>query len=285
MSIEKLVLGTVQFGLNYGIANKNGKPDAALVEDILLRAWELGIRTLDTAAAYGDSEDVLGRTLEKLGLNGKMKIVTKLLPAPGYRSRDLQALITNSLMRLREKTLHAILFHHETEAENLPVLKCAAAEMNIRCGISLDSSDIPGVEYADLIQVPCNVFDRRFLALIRKCHAAGIEVHCRSIYLQGVLLMPEKEIPAFLAPLIPYRRQMESLAAEAGIAPAELYMRYLISIPEADGFLTGVDTVEQLEYNAAIAARGPLEPALFERITEIIPVFPENLIRPSLWRK
>jgi glutamate synthase domain-containing protein 1 len=81
------------------------------------------------------------------------------------------------------------------------------------------------------------------------------------------------------------RRELEMLAAEAGITPAELFVRYLFSFAEADGILTGVDNAAQLKYNAALAEKGPLPEGLFRQITGIVPELPERLIRPSLWNK
>lgn len=283
MSISKLVLGTVQFGLNYGIANQTGKPSFERVKEILARAAELGIRTLDTAAAYGDSEIVLGKALTELGLTDTMQIVTKIRVPAEAGANEMRAAIEASLQRLQRKTLHGVLFHVESEAYRLPTLHSVTSQMNMRCGISLDSLAHPSVECAELIQVPSNILDRRFLNLLRQKHNEGVEIHCRSVYLQGLLLMQEERIPQNLASVIPYRRKLEKLAAESGITPSELYMRYLFSIPEIDGVLTGVDTVEQLENNVAMAAKGPLPADMMAQILQIIPDLPESLIRPSNW--
>ena len=86
MNYSKLMLGTVQFGMDYGIANTSGKPDAATVKQILFEAFENGVNALDTAPEYGDSEEVIGKTMAELKLSDKFKIVTKI---PKWRIKFL----------------------------------------------------------------------------------------------------------------------------------------------------------------------------------------------------
>ena len=95
--------------------------------------------------------------------------------------------------------------------------------------------------------------------------------------------MDESRIPEPLKEVIKYRNKLEALANEIGITPAELYVRYLFSISEIDGVLTGVDTVEQLEYNIKVANAGTLPHDIMEKIFTMIPDLPEYLIRPHIW--
>ena len=118
---------------------------------------------------------------------------------------------------------------------------------------------------------------------LQKLKDSGMMIFVRSVYLQGLLLMDESRIPEPLKEVIAYRKKLEALAAEAGITPAELYVRYLFSIPEIDGVLTGVDNVEQLEYNCNVADAGALDKEILERIFTIIPELPEYIIRPCIW--
>ena len=291
MSGSRLVLGTVQFGLDYGIANTSGKPSAETVRRILTRAYECGIRKLDTAAAYGESESVLGRELAVLRLLDKVKIISKVAPLPpGISESEAEKFIMDSLEKslanLGVSQLEAVLFHREADLRFLPILRKAQASGLIRkAGVSLDGG-IPDDAYdCEAVQVPGNILDRRFLSFIRKAHANGTEIYNRSVYLQGLLVMPEEKIPLPLRELVPYRRELENLAREAGIAPAELYFRYLLSIPEIDGVLTGVDTAEQLEYNNSVAAAGGLPGEIMDKIWQVVPELPEKLIRPALWAK
>ena len=287
--ISKLILGTVQFGLNYGIANSEGKPDLNKVRAILRCAAGHGIRILDTAAAYGDSETVIGTVFaEDSALKNHFQVVSKIPPLPQDVSPEqIQRFIENSvdasLRNLRIDQLYGILFHREEDTPKLPLLKELQKKGKVRlCGFSVDGflpEDISGTE---MIQVPGNVLDRRFIPFPRK---KPQKLFVRSVYLQGLLMMPEEKIPSVLAGVIPYRRKLAALAEENGMGPAELYMRYLLSFPEIDGVLTGVDNPEQLEYNLHMASGGPLDETLQQKIRDLIPELPELWIHPKLWPK
>ena len=289
MKESKLVLGTVQFGLKYGIANTGDKPAPELVRQILQKAYDRGIRTLDTAAAYGESETVLGTELADLGLSDKMKIVSKVPPMPENLSdseaeKFIMDSIENSLKNLQINQLDAVLFHRESNLKYLKFLqKAENLGLTRNTGASFDGMITENAYECKAIQVPGNVLDRRFLEFIRQAHKNGTKVYNRSVYLQGLLLMDESRIPEPLKEIIAYRKKLEALAAAAGITPAELYVRYLFSIPEIDGVLTGVDNVEQLEYNCNVADAGALDKEILERIFTTIPELPEYIIRPCIW--
>ena len=287
--ISKLILGTVQFGLNYGIANSEGKPDLSKVRSILRRAADHGIRVLDTAAAYGDSETVIGTLLgEDPALKRHFQVVSKIPPLPKDASPEqLRAFIGNSvdtsLRRLGLDSLYGILFHREEDAPRLPVLQELKARGKVlHCGFSADGFLPEDLSAAEMIQVPGNVLDRRFIPFPGKKPA---KLFVRSVYLQGLLMMPEEKIPSELSGVIPYRRKLTALAEKNGMSPAELYMRYLFSFPEIDGVLTGVDNPDQLDFNARMAESGPLEPEQLREILDLIPDLPEAWIRPKLWPK
>lgn len=287
--ISKLILGTVQFGLNYGIANSEGKPDLNKVRAILRCAADHGIRILDTAAAYGDSETVIGTVFaEDDTLKNHFQVVSKIPPLPQNVSpEEIQSTIENSvdasLRNLRIDQLYGILFHREEDASKLPLLKELQKKGKVRlCGFSVDGFLPEEISEAEMIQVPGNVLDRRFIPFPRK---KPQKLFVRSVYLQGLLMMPEEKIPSVLAGVIPYRRKLAALASENAMGPAELYMRYLLSFPEIDGVLTGVDNPEQLEYNLHMASGGPLDENLQQKIRDLIPELPELWIHPKLWPK
>jgi len=286
----KLVLGTVQFGLKYGIANTHGQPTQDEVNNIIAAAADGGIRILDTAAGYGESEAVLGRALKATGLDKTMNVVSKVAVFSSDMKEEearvhIRKSLENSLMNLKVDSLYALLFHREEDARFFNILDELVKEGKIqRAGCSLDHCEPAGIECARAVQVPGNVLDRRFLKFTREAYKRGTAIFNRSVYLQGMLLMPVEKIPSYLQELIPYRQKLEALAAEVGIAPAELYMRYLFSIPEIEGVLTGVDTIDQLKSNMALAAKGPLSEDVMNRIFEMIPELPERLIRPHCWQ-
>ncbi len=289
MNTSKLILGTVQFGMNYGIANREGQPDLAKVRAILRCAADRGIRILDTAAAYGTSETVIGAVLsEDPALKNHFQVVSKIPPLPQNAStEEIRTFITRSaeksIRNLKLDRLYGLLFHREEDSVHLPVLKELHRQGKVElCGFSVDGA-LPGdISAAEMIQVPGNVLDRRFIPFPV---AKPQKLFVRSIYLQGLLMMSEEAVPAALAGVIPYRRKLSALAERVGMAPAELYMRYLLSFPEIDGVLTGVDNPDQLDFNVRMAESGPLEPDRLREILDLIPNLPEAWIRPKLWPK
>ncbi|MBQ7402693.1 MAG: aldo/keto reductase [Lentisphaeria bacterium] len=291
MKFSSLILGTVQFGLNYGISNTHGQTGFPEVCRILKTAYDNGITTLDTAAGYGESESVLGRALQETGLADKMNIVSKVLPLPdGLTEEQAEKLIrdslTNSLKNLRCDFLHTLLFHREKDWKFAGILKKCKQEGLIRhFGCSVDGEIPPNSEMLEAIQIPGNLLDKRFFPFLKQARKQGCHVYIRSVYLQGLLLMPEEKIPASLQALVPYRRKLSALAEKNGMSLAELCVRYLCSIPEIDGVLTGVETAEQLKINLSLAEKGALPEDILLAAEQMIPELPEELIRPSLWKK
>lgn len=287
------MLGTVQFGLNYGIANTGGKPPYEKSRDIVAAAYKNGINSFDTAAIYGDSEEVLGRIFAELKIKDKVKVVSKIVPLkenkiPKYEvEKTITESVETSLERLGVKQLAACLFHREEDSEYMNIMRKLEAQGLIAgYGVSLDSA-----AYCDevldndikFLQVPYNILDRRFEEFWPKAEAAGITIFTRSVYLQGLLLMPEANIIPHLQKVIPIRRKLEKLAGDSGMDMAELCMRYVLCNSAVTSVLTGVDSNEQLKQNIELFKKGPLPDEILSEVKKIIPFLPEALIRPILW--
>ncbi|MDX9868910.1 MAG: aldo/keto reductase [Kiritimatiellia bacterium] len=289
MTFSRIMLGTVQFGLAYGVANVRGKPSFEQVCAILKAACEGGVTALDTAAAYGTSEEVLGAALEILGLREVMTVVSKVPPIPAGDDaaveRFIETTLRESLRRLRLERLDVCLLHREEDLRFLPLLeKMAGRGLIGGAGVSLDSARyLEQAAAARFIQLPCNALDRRFESFWPTAREKGITVFARSVYLQGLLLMPEETVPAWLAGVIPVRRALESIARGAGITMAELCMRTVLSNPAVTSVLTGVDTEGQMRENLSLAAGGPLPEPVLSRVRSCVPELPEALVRPALW--
>lgn len=291
MKFSRLMLGTVQFGLDYGIANTAGKPSMDTVCEIIKAAYAGGVTALDTAAAYGTSEEVLGEALERLDLRGAMTVVSKIPPVTAATDaeaeRFIEVTLRESLRRLRLERLEACLFHREDDLRYLPLLEKMVAKGLINgAGVSLDSDrHFREAAAAKYIQLPQNALDRRFEPFWPVVRENRITVFARSVYLQGLLLMPEERIKPGLPAVVPWRRQLEALAREAGCSMAELCMRYVLSNPDIASVLTGVDTPGQMRENLRLAAAGPLPEELASKVRACVPLLPEALIRPALWGK
>ena len=281
LNYSRLMLGTVQFGLNYGVANTSGKPSFDVCKQILKEAYDGGINALDTAPEYGDSEEVIGKALKELGLDGKYLIVTKIpkINDGVDPEKFIRESLEESLRRLQIDCIQAALIHVEEDDIYLDVLKSMVDRGLIQsAGISLNSVafNTHGGD-ADCLQVPCSMLDHRF----DNCFGQG-DRHCfiRGAYLQGMLLMPEEKI--FIPEIRERRRQLEKL----GMPMAEMALRYLFAKPGSKSVLTGVENVEQLRENVRISKLDPLSDAELEEVNKIVfPELEEMFVAPWLWSK
>ncbi|MFM7071402.1 MAG: aldo/keto reductase [Planctomycetota bacterium] len=295
---SRAMLGTVQFGMPYGVANRTGMPDENAVAAIVLAAVDGGVTAFDTAASYGVSEEVLGRVFQRLGLRDRVTVVTKVRPltsderSDAGRAREaIERSVADSRRKLGLARIAAVLFHREEDAVWLDELRRLADRGWFeRCGVSCDNVPGPAVKFAgdprvSALQVPANLLDTRHLrsGLFAAAASHGVSVFVRSAFLQGLLLMPEAAIPATLAGVVPWRQKLEEIAAGAGLAMGELAIRYLLSLEGLTSVLIGVETLEQLEANLAFFDRGPLSADVLTAI-ERLRLAPSDLeITPRLW--
>ena len=286
----KLALGTVQFGLPYGVSNSNGQTPLKEVARIIDLARSSGVALLDTAVAYGESEFRLGQ----IGVDA-FKVVTKLPPLPEnccevkkWVEKQVQA----SLERLCLNRLHGLLLHSPAQllASNGHQLFAALSDLKQRglvekIGISIYSpSELDALlplYPVDLVQAPFNPIDRRLInsGWLQKLHAVGIEIHVRSVFLQGLLLMPLDQIPAKFSQWSPLWRQWHDWLHQTEISPHAACLAFAKSMPEIDQIIVGVESHQQLiELHGAMnlptpAAFPPIESNDLE------------LINPSYWNK
>ncbi|NMA42550.1 MAG: aldo/keto reductase [Oligosphaeraceae bacterium] len=282
MNTSKLMLGTVQFGLKYGIANQGGQVPYEQVLEILAYAHQNGIQYLDTAAEYGNAEEVLGRALKELKID--FNIVTKI-PLLPEEADSVGAFISSKLQRSMEllgrSSLYGCLFHKEQNCiYAAELLKMQSKGLLQHCGVSLDSLAHPALapEF-DLVQLPYNILDRRFEYILQK---PGLKKCVRSAFMQGLLLM--EHIPEHLQELQPVRQRFEAIRHESGLSRQEFYMLYVLSKPEVDFLVFGVDSLAQLKQNIAIAKMPPLPESIMQQIETLRMDLPEKLLRPMLWK-
>jgi len=299
IDLSVLMLGTVQFGLPYGIANTTGQPSPVEVTRILAAAVEGGVNALDTAAIYGTSEEVLGRAVGELGLRDTLTIASKVtqMADEGVSPKEADAIVersvTRSLRSLKLDRLPICLFHLEKNwlRYSDSLLRLKEKGMVLHAGSSVTSPgparEIIGGGRAEVVQMPTSVLDHRFLrqGIPELAGSRGTALFARSIYLQGLLLMPEKDVMAEHVAVIPVRRSLEGIAREAGMGLAELAVRYMLSLTGITCLVVGVDTVEQMRENVALFDRGPLAQDLFRRITAAVPDLPDSILHPGNWSK
>ncbi len=284
----KLALGSAQIGMNYGVANTAGRVPIKDACAILKHAQLCGLDTIDTAIAYGDSEHVLGQ----LGI-GNWKIVTKL-PAVPDNCSDIPQWVSDqielSLKRLRVSNVHAILLHRPNQLlENVgPDLYAALQELKLRgvtrkIGISVyEKIELDNLFYAfpfDLIQAPFNILDRWFVdsGWASRLHNFGVEIHTRSTFLQGLLLIPPNQRPLKFYRWSDIWREWDRWLAYNGLTPLEACLRYVYSFSEINRIIVGVDTTAQL-CQIIEATRGGLD-----SLPNFNILSDTRLINPSTW--
>jgi aryl-alcohol dehydrogenase-like predicted oxidoreductase len=298
LSLSRLMLGTVQFGLNYGIANRVGQPTYETAREIIACAYDGGVTCLDTAALYGDSEEVLGRALSDLKIADRMTVATKVCHlADDLSASEADAIVEESvacsLRRLRLDVLPICLFHDEDNfiryADSLlklrdrGVVRCAGSSVTTpEAALRITRSGL-----ADAVQMPTSVLDRRFVrsGVCEEAARQGIALFARSIYLQGLLLMPEDDVLPELADVIPVRRNLQALATQAGMSISELAVRYVLAMSGITSAVVGVDSVAQMRENVALFNKGPLPEDLFGAVADAVPDLPESILFPAKWSK
>jgi aryl-alcohol dehydrogenase-like predicted oxidoreductase len=253
----KLALGTVQFGLNYGIANQSGQVSMPMAAQILTLACEHQIDVIDTAVAYGASEVTLGR----VGVQG-FRIVTKLPPLPGMVDDVgvwVRRQLTESLERLRVQSIHGLLLHRASDLlgprgrQLFRVLEDLRASGQVRkIGVSIYSpaelDHVPQLGNIDLVQAPFNLIDRRLQTSgwLTRLKDGQVEVHVRSAFLQGLLLMPVDRIPTEFARWAKIWRSWANWQDHTGCSALPACLAFPHSFAEVDRVVVGVDSPDHL---------------------------------------
>lgn len=284
----RLALGTAQFGFAYGIANTQGQVAAQEVRSILVQARAAGIETIDTAIAYGDSEQRLGDA----GVNG-WQVVSKL-PAIPDGCQDVRAWVASnvdaSLARLRVPRLRGLLLHRPGQLLEADGLHLYQALLSLKdegkiekMGISIyDPSELDALcpWYAfDIVQAPFNVFDRRLFntGWLHRLHADGVEAHVRSAFLQGLLLMPANKLPVGFERWGALWSVWKEWVTDVGLDPLRAALGHVLSYPEIDRVVVGVDSLSQLNEILAYAESEE------QRAPEVLATTDLDLLNPARW--
>jgi len=253
--INKLILGTVQFGLEYGINNKKGKPPMRQSFAVLDKAYMGGIKRLDTADAYGNAIDIIGEYHTNHGI---FKILSKFNFSDN--DYDIFKKVKNTQKILGINTFEVYSYHsfkdfisNKKTQEKLSKLK--QQKLINKIGISIYTNQefeiVIDSDIIDVIQIPFNILDNynKKGALIARAKQKGKEIHARSVFLQGLFFMDETDVITKLKPLVSYLERIKNFCKKQEIPVNELALMYVISNPEIDGVLIGVDNVEQLTEN------------------------------------
>lgn len=288
-SRNKLVLGTAQLGMSYGVANKTGIPSLYRASKIIELARRGGINTLDTAIAYGDCQDRLGQ----IGVKG-WNIVTKIPPLPPEiveLNRWTLSLIDHSVTMMGVNP-YAVLVHKSSDLLGSHGDQLYSSLVNLRetysdlkigfSAYSPEEAEMIVDRYSfDLIQFPLNVLDRRFLVggAISRFKDCGIELHSRSTFLQGLLLLPKNQRPIYFNKWPGVWSAWDNYLATTGQSPLEVCLGFALEAEGLDGVIVAVDSEEQLMEIFSAERR------VSTKKTEIqLSCNDANLINPANWK-
>jgi len=289
----KIGLGTVQFGMPYGISNTAGMTGEGEVRRILDYAALQGIRMLDTAAAYGESEKTLGCLLPA---GSSFHIVTKTAPVRSNYVDDqavasIGQIFEYSLKNLHRDSVYGLLIHQAKDllkqgGERLAswLMEQKASGKTAKIGVSVyDRETLDAIlenHAIDLVQMPLNILDQRLLAngYLSELKAAGIEIHARSAFLQGLLLMDPEDMPSYFSGIKAHMAGLRDFIAERGYSPLEAAIGFVSSIEEMDSVICGVNTLKQMKEIVG-CSETKVSTGLFAKFA----IANEKILDPSQW--
>jgi len=285
---HKIGLGTVQFGLDYGISNEDGRPNIDEVQRILEMASKEGLDVLDTAAGYGESESVLGQCLRSLPPK-TFKIITKFMNCSS--EVELRDQFSKSLERLKVGDVYGLLAHRPLELVEFPEIwkglqKLKTEGLVVKVGYSLNTlEEFQQLEnmhetlgYPDLVQVPFNYFDNRFVEVMKKLKSKGCEIHSRSAFLQGLFFMSIDKLSSHFDEV---KTEIQGLQERFGEGLSGVLLNYALEKEYIDRVIIGVQNAGQLNQNIA-GVKASLEEN--GRLTEFSGKIGEEILVPSNWK-
>jgi len=281
----KLALGTVQFGLDYGVTNSAGIVTKKEVKNILALAEKNDINTLDTASVYGSSEKILGALASQ-----DFKIISKT-PSLSNFDGTIRDSFFSTLTRLKRDNIYGMMLHDERDIDKesqyneLLALKNDGLVNKIGCSFY----SLEALEYAlnknialDIIQIPASCLDQRFekSGLLHRAKDNGTEIHCRSLFLQGLLLNNDV-LPTSLKAFESEITTFYKFAVSQNIKPIELALSYIYQNELFDYGVVGCQSKVQLE--DIICSYINIERRQLEIPLSHLASSSEILLNPSLW--
>jgi aryl-alcohol dehydrogenase-like predicted oxidoreductase len=296
----KLILGTAQMGFEYGITNATGQPDVSCCIDIIKYAVNNGINILDTARDYGSSEKIIGTTQNSLK---NIEVITKLSNFQvnkhdsSYEIYDsIEKSIKTSMLNLKICELNTFLLHTYKHYENNIIWNYLKDEKNhshkiAKLGVSIYMVDeaIKLLKDDDVkhIQIPINLLDDQwdnhdFLTLAKKRN--DVTIHCRSIFLQGILVSDASKWPKSAKESNNYVKQLDILVETFKLNnKIELCFSYIKYFDWVDGIVIGVDNIGQLQNNIECFKVRKLTHSEFLHVRKVFRDVPLTILDPRCW--
>lgn len=298
----ELCLGTVQFGMDYGISGQK-QPSVEQAVEMLDYAVQNGINTIDTANAYGTAEDVVGTFLRKKTVpREKLWIISKFRPnlLDDVQEEDYYAVmkenLSNTLERLGVDYLDTYLLHSaryvysDAIIDTLNRLKKEGYARKV--GVSVYEVDEAKKcierDNVDFMQLPYSVFDQRMknggLFDMAKKHPVATQIHSRSAFIQGLILMDEEQVPDFLSKARPIVRKISELCSRYEISRIALAMNYVKQEESISHLVFGVDNIRQLKEDIRIFQED-IDKDVIRDISREFCDIEADIVMPSLWKR
>lgn len=291
--MNNLCLGTVQFGLNYGVSNEIGKPERKEVNDIIKYALSNNINFFDTAQSYGNSEEILGKAFNNLGVQNDVNVISKL--SPNIKLDEICCGIDKSIKNLNVSSLWGLLLHRyepnilDNKFRDI-IINSKKQNKISNFGVSVycpnDAIKVLNDNLFDIIQVPFNIIDRRLIdnQFFKKAKDKNKKVFIRSVYLQGLLLMSNSDlIKKKMGWTIPYLSKLRDYTKSNQIEVKSFAFSAINNYVSNCHMITGVDSLHQLKENLRILKEDKYSYKIYKNWWEDLDFYPEKLLNPSLW--
>ena len=259
---QRIGIGTVQWGQGYGLGSKNGSVPIDDLDRIVKKALEENVSCIDTSQNYGIAESLIGQYVK-----GAIPVVTKITVMADKTKlvdayRDLHISINRSKKNLKTKQLESFLVHNPDflKSNNVQVYIDALKKLkdnNVvkKIGISVyNEQEITSaikLMSPDIIQVPINVFDQRLLknGLLNEIKNNNCEIHARSIFLQGLLLLRCSELNNFFKPIATKIQNWQDFCKKENVSCTTAALNFIKNIDQVDVAIIGINSYQQFEQN------------------------------------
>jgi len=304
LNISKFTLGTVQLGMEYGIANKNGKPDTDKSFSILKMAIDGGANSFDTSLHYGDSEVVIGDFFSagQSGLEYPI-LTTKFKVSPGDHLTDkdvekqIYEFVENSLQRLKIKKIPIYMLHNPQDMtlygnilpNTMKKLKdeglIGMAAVSVYTNEEVD--EMLKNDIYEAIQIPMNIIDNRLIkgGSLKRLHDANKIVFVRSVFLQGLFFTNPSELTGNLKDAEGILRKLATLADREGMSIAQLALSYIRDMKEVTSLVIGAEAPEQVKENIKLMEGPAISEKTENEIKNIFDNISVHILNPGLWKR
>ena len=286
---SKLILGTVQFGIDYGVNNSIGKLEENQVLELFKIAHDQGIRILDTAEVYGNAHEIIGNFHKKN--NSRFKIITKF--PHGIKYDSIHNKVLEYIEQLAVNSIEVLMFHSfesfQTNYKALDSLKELKSKGYIKnVGVSVYTNDhlkqLLNEDLITVIQFPFNLLDNFYVKgdILDMLKQKGKSVHTRSAFLQGLFFKNTNDKNPIVQNLKTELKILNQIIIDLNCSMEELALSYCLHQKNIDNVIIGVDSIFQLNANIKASSYNIKQDTI--NVINNIQVKDIDLLNPSLWK-